>query len=106
MDTLIESLLHYSRAGRVDLAFAEIDLNSILESVLELLQGRLEEKQITIRIPRPLPTVWCDRARIGEIFSNLISNALKYNDKADKWIEIGYQQTEDKQAPPVFLCQR
>lgn len=102
LDTLIESLLHYSRAGRVDLAFAEIDLNTVLESVLELLRGRLEEKQVTIRVPYPLPVVWCDRARIGEIFSNLISNALKYNDKADKWIEIGYQQTQDKQAPPVF----
>ncbi|GCE20331.1 ATP-binding protein [Dictyobacter kobayashii] len=102
LDTLIDSLLHYSRVGRVDLAFAETDLNEVLDSVLELLRARIEEHQIEIRVPRPLPTIWCDRARIGEIFTNLITNAMKYNDKADKWIEIGYQQPEDSQQPLVF----
>ncbi|WP_126628139.1 ATP-binding protein [Dictyobacter alpinus] len=103
LDILIDSLLHYSRVGRVNLAFAQTDLNAVLENALAMVQNRIQEKQMIIRIPRPLPTVWCDRARIGEIFTNLISNALKYNDKPDKWIEIGYQQSAaDPQAPLVF----
>lgn len=40
-------------------------------------------------MPRPLPTVLCDRVRIGEVFRNLITNAMKYNDKPEKWVEIG-----------------
>jgi light-regulated signal transduction histidine kinase (bacteriophytochrome) len=36
--------------------------------------------------------VVCDRIQVSEIFSNLISNAAKYNDKLDKWVEIGYQE--------------
>jgi signal transduction histidine kinase len=31
----------------------------------------------------------CDAARVGAIFRNLITNALKYNDKPQKWIAIG-----------------
>ncbi len=46
---------------------------------------------VEVRIPRPLPTVVCDQARVGEIFRNLITNAAKYNDKPRKWIEIGFR---------------
>ena len=37
-----------------------------------------------------LPEVTCDSVRVAEIFRNLIVNALKYNDKAEKRIEIGF----------------
>lgn len=90
LEELIDSLLHFSRVGRVDLAVEETDLQEELEKVLESLEPRLEEHEIEVRIPRPLPTMRCDRARIGEVFRNLLSNAIKYNDKDDKWIEIGY----------------
>jgi light-regulated signal transduction histidine kinase (bacteriophytochrome) len=40
-----------------------------------------------------------DRVRLHELFENLIINAVKYNDKAEKWIEIGYEE----QAPTVFF---
>jgi light-regulated signal transduction histidine kinase (bacteriophytochrome) len=32
----------------------------------------------------------CDPVQVSEVFSNLISNAIKYNDKVDKWVEIGF----------------
>ncbi|GCE06309.1 histidine kinase [Dictyobacter aurantiacus] len=102
LDSLIESLLHYSRVGRVDLAFAETNLNEMLDATLELLRARIEEQGVEIRVPRPLPTIWCDRVRVGEIFTNLITNAMKYNDKAEKWVEIGYQQPEDPQQALIF----
>jgi light-regulated signal transduction histidine kinase (bacteriophytochrome) len=35
----------------------------------------------------------CDRAQINELFTNLISNAIKYNDKTDKWVEIGFMES-------------
>ncbi len=43
-----------------------------------------------MRIPRPLPVIQGDRVRIGEVFRNLITNSMKYNDKPGKWIEIGF----------------
>ena len=47
-----------------------------------------------------LPAVRCDRVRVGEIFANLISNAIKYNDSAEKMVEIG---CETALGPPVFF---
>ncbi len=93
MDALIESLLHYSRVGRVDLSFRTTDLNQLLAEVLELLKPLIDEVQAEIRIPRPLPTIDCDQVRVREVFHNLISNALKYNVRDHRWVEIGYDDT-------------
>jgi chemotaxis family two-component system sensor kinase Cph1 len=90
MEALINSLLDYSRVGQLELAYRECDLNLVLKEVLETLYVRREETGAEIRIPRPLPTVSCDRVQIGAVFHNLINNALKYNDKAEKWVEIGF----------------
>ena len=54
-----------------------------------------------MRVPRPLPTVRCDRVRVGEIFYNLIVNGIKYNDKPEKWVEIGWQQNGRRPAGPA-----
>ncbi|HEY1189845.1 MAG TPA: GAF domain-containing protein, partial [Gemmata sp.] len=92
MEALIESLLHYSRMGRGELVARDKDLNALLRDVRDTLQARLQETGAEVRVPRPLPTVRCDPVMVGEVFANLISNALKYNDKAHKWVEIGYDE--------------
>jgi len=107
MEALIDSLLQFSRVGRVDLAIDRVDLNEIVAAVLESLSIAIAEARTEIAIPRHLPSVRCDRARVGEIFHNLIANAVKYNDKPGKRIEIGYQDGADEtlagqRRPPVF----
>ncbi len=102
MEALIDSLLHFSRVGRVDLAIDRVDLNEIVAEVLDSVGINLRESGIDVRIPRPLPAVRCDRARVGEIFYNLVVNAMKYNDKPEKWIEIGFREGERAGRPPVF----
>jgi light-regulated signal transduction histidine kinase (bacteriophytochrome) len=47
-----------------------------------------------------LPEITADPITLSEIFSNLISNALKYNEKPEKWVEIGYTETPEE--PTVF----
>lgn len=98
METLIDSLLHFSRLGRVDLAIDQVDLNGIVREAVDSLDINLKEAGIELRMPRRLPTVRADRARVGEIFYNLIVNAMKYNDKERKWIEVGFLD----ESPPVF----
>ncbi|WP_414529190.1 ATP-binding protein [Nodularia chucula] len=90
MEDLIDSLLHFSRLARVDLSMQPTNLNDVVHSSLDLFTARIEEMNIDIRIPRLLPTVYCDRIQIGEVFNNLIANSIKYNDKPEKWISIGY----------------
>ena len=90
MEALIDSLLEFSRVGRVELSNQETDLNALVRSTLESLQITLLEDRVEVRIPRPLPTVRCDQVRVREVFHNLIINAIKYNDKPQKWVEIGW----------------
>jgi chemotaxis family two-component system sensor kinase Cph1 len=40
-------------------------------------------------VPTPLPTLRCDPVRMGEVFNNLLTNAIKYNTQPAKYVEIG-----------------
>jgi chemotaxis family two-component system sensor kinase Cph1 len=90
MDSLLDSLLHYSRVGRASMEFAVADMDAVLVESMEMLGARLAESKLQVRVPRPLPKARVDRVRVREVLSNLISNAAKYNDKEEAWAEIGY----------------
>lgn len=103
MEDLIDSLLHFSRTGRAGLEMDDVDLNEVVGEVVENIGINLEESRVEVRIPRPLPTVRCDRVRVRELYHNLIVNAMKYNDKPEKWIEIGYKQNGAGVPPALYV---
>ncbi len=90
MEDLINSLLHFSRLGRAELMRQTVNLNDLVQQVIATLTIARPQSAVEFRIPQPLPSVKCDRAQVIELFTNLISNSIKYNDKAQKWVEIGY----------------
>ncbi len=90
MDSLLDSLLHFSRVGRTALVLAEVDLNKVLAEALEMVGARSADAGAEISVPRPLPVVSGDWVRVREIFVNLLSNALKYTDRPGVRIEVGY----------------
>jgi light-regulated signal transduction histidine kinase (bacteriophytochrome) len=92
MGELLDSLLEYSHVRRGEFSNSEVDLNRVVRDALELLQPRIEADAVAILIPRPLPRVRGDRLRLVEVFMNLISNAIKYNDKKAKEVEIGFDE--------------
>ncbi len=103
MESLIESLLEYSRLSRIDLAFKKTDLKRIIEEVLESLSVYLDENNARVQIKDPIPEIKCDPVRVAEIFRNLLTNAVKYNTNQEKLIEIGcLQETEKWKDIPVF----
>jgi chemotaxis family two-component system sensor kinase Cph1 len=89
MEALIEGLLQLSRVGRQEMAVAEIDLNAALADVLDLLQPRLDQTRTTVAVASPLPTLRGNQVGIQEIFNNLLTNAMRYNDRPDKHVTIG-----------------
>lgn len=101
MDNLLDALLNFARIGRLGLDYEDVDLGAVVVEALEMLGSRLADSGLEVRIPRPLPQLLCDRVRVREVFANLISNALKYNDKPEPWLEIGYLD-RDGTAPQVF----
>lgn len=90
MEKLINDLLYFSRLGRQEMAIQPTDLNEVIHDIEATLDHLLEERHGHIEIPTPLPTLTCDQTRITEAFRNLITNALKYNESAEKVIEIGF----------------
>jgi chemotaxis family two-component system sensor kinase Cph1 len=89
MESLIDSLLQMSRVGRLDLELQPTNLNQLVTEVRELLRPRLEQTNTTVEVRHPLPTIMVDPTRLREVFNNLISNALKYNDRDQKLVVIG-----------------
>jgi light-regulated signal transduction histidine kinase (bacteriophytochrome) len=90
LDSRINSLLRYSRAGKADLAFAETDLFQVVTEVIDSLRVALEEQKIEMRLALDFPVLTCDPTRVGEVFLELITNAMKFNNKDEKWIEVGW----------------
>lgn len=98
LESFIDALLYYSRVGRTNINWEECDLNTMVDEIKDSLHVTLEEKGIEIRIPQTLPHINCDKIHTTELFRNLITNAMKYNDKEEKWIEVGYS-INDKNIP-------
>jgi len=96
MTDLIESLLYYARVENSDVAMVPADLGAVVAEVCDLLHVRIAADHVTIRIPRPLPVILCDHSGLMEVYNNLLTNALKYTESSERWIELGYREaTED-----------
>ena len=90
MHRMVESLLQYSRLGR-QTETRSTDLNQLVQEAVDTLHATLYERGCDVRIPRPFPSADCDPVATIESLKNLVSNASKYNDKAEKWVEIGWE---------------
>ncbi len=73
MSVLIRDLLMFSRISTRQEATLPIDLNLVLATVVEDME--LGNARLTVAV---LPTVLGDRLQMGQLFLNLLSNALKF----------------------------
>ncbi len=89
MRALIQDLLTLSRAGKVTAEFAPVNLGPVIDVIRADLAELIRSKGAEMRVVEPLPEVWGDRQRLGQLMANLISNALKYNDKSEPMVEVG-----------------
>jgi two-component system sensor histidine kinase KdpD len=72
-----------------------IELGRVVEEQVGLLRGLLGSRQIDLRIPSEIPTVYGDRGAIEQILSNLLDNAVKYSPEGAP-IEVAVEQTADE----------
>jgi PAS domain S-box-containing protein len=78
MQTLIDDLLAFSRVGRGDREMTEVDAGAVARRALESLSAPVAETQAEVAIGE-LPTVRGEERELGQLFQNLISNALKFH---------------------------
>jgi light-regulated signal transduction histidine kinase (bacteriophytochrome) len=90
MVMLIDDLLSFSRMGRQEILKTQVDLNDLIAAVLQEFKLETEARNIQWMI-QALPPVMGDRAMLQIVFTNLISNALKFTRlRSPAEIEIGW----------------
>ena len=88
MHNFIDGILEYSRLGRSKKSKESVNINELIENVID----SLDPKNNEIIVKTTLPTIKCERLRIYQVFQNLISNSIKYNDKEKGRIIINYEE--------------
>ena len=93
---MINDLLELSRIKTRRQPFSYVDLNELIDQIIDEFSFELEAKGGRVVIKDTLPTLFCEKNRIKQLFQNLIDNAIKYS-KPDQppYIEIGYRERED-----------
>jgi PAS domain S-box-containing protein len=85
LDSLISGILEYSRIGREENIAELVDVYVLLNEVVEMLSP---PAHIKIEISNDIPMLHAPKVKLLQVFSNLISNAIKYNDKAKGLIQV------------------
>lgn len=94
MRRLIKDVLAFSRAGSHEKPMERVELNDVLAAVRENLTERMEEKHAVLDT-RALPTVQGDETQLLQLFQNLVSNALKFNDKDAPRVSVYAEERGD-----------
>ncbi|MFC4455774.1 CHASE domain-containing protein [Deinococcus sonorensis] len=89
MNVLIDDLLEFSRTSRAEMRQVPVELDSVVAMVVRELAPDQQDRKVEWHIG-PLPTVMGDPALIRQVYSNLLSNALKYTRPRERAvIEVG-----------------
>ena len=82
MATLVSDLGDIARieSGNLRLEPREVPVWDVIDEVVTLTRTQVTQKNqtVTVNIPKELPKAWCDRNRLAQILTNLVSNANKY----------------------------
>ena len=91
MRRLINALLELSRVGTRGKDFEATDCEAIYDRTLVNLQGLVEESGAVVTHDR-LPTVLGDGTQLGQLFQNLIANAIKFRGDEQLTVHFGAEQ--------------
>ena len=92
MEGLIEGLLQYSRVGRIQVALETVKVENLLAEIIDSLAPPAE---FVVEVQPGMPTFIAQRLLLQQVFSNLISNALKHHRGSAGHIKISVQDTGD-----------
>lgn len=94
LEKLIDGILEYSRAGRMDMKGENVNVTSL---VTDIVQSLNLPDTFTIEIDQAMPEISTASIPLSQVFSNLIANAISHHDKSLGRIKIFYSsENEDK----------
>jgi signal transduction histidine kinase len=92
MENLINGVLEYSRIGRTKIEKETTDLKKMLNQIVDFV---VPVEGFEISIADNMPIIETEKILLQQVFSNLISNSVKYNDKPIGEIECLYESLDD-----------
>jgi signal transduction histidine kinase len=94
MGMLIEDLLAFSRTGRKAIEATECEMGALTQKVFRELQAIAGAKRIEFRV-HPMPIAWGDRILLGQVWVNLLGNAIKFSETREHpMIEVGGYESD------------
>jgi len=104
MHELLTDLLELSRIGRKMNAPEMISFESLVNEVIEIMNGRLRERGVEVIVKGEFQKVYGDRQRLLEVVQNLMDNAAKFmGDQLHPLIEIGQDGREENGNATFFV---
>lgn len=99
MSTLVSDLNDNSKieAGRLRLEYKATSAADLVDEVVRTMKRQIEDRKQTLElvIPEKLPPMWADRIRVGQVLTNLLSNAYKYTPEGGA-LQVGVEETENR----------
>lgn len=92
MQNLISSILHYSRMSNSCAVKEDINLNELINNIIEMVDP---PENFKFEVADNMPVFYAEKIKIHEVFQNLISNGIKYNNKENGLIRIGFFEYPD-----------
>ena len=91
MENLIDGLLQYARVGKENAARETVDVRQLLKEIVDSLEP---PATMAIAIEGKMPIITTQRLYLEQVFSNLISNAIKHHPRLDGKIIISVREQE------------
>lgn len=87
MENLIHDVLNLSKINQGEISFQTVDLNNVMFFVIQNLKAIIEEKTAEMYYDN-LSSISADKSQMTQLFQNIVSNGLKYNesDRPTVWI--------------------
>ncbi|WP_219907612.1 PAS domain-containing protein [Aphanothece hegewaldii] len=92
LEAFIDGLLAYSRVGRTEVVEEKFNVGELL---LEILDSLAPPVNFTIKVKPPMPLIVAKRLLLTQVFSNLISNAIKHHHRPDGQIIVSATEKGD-----------
>ncbi|MEI9917666.1 MAG: ATP-binding protein [Bacteroidota bacterium] len=95
MNQLIDDLLRFARILHQGLGKSVVDQNEMVKEIIDSLK-ETSYKETTVEV-QLLPVVTADHGLLTQVWSNLVSNAMKYSSKATRAkVEISYEEKDNE----------
>ncbi len=88
MRNMINGILAFSKASQATQKIELVNLQSLLTEISENLNVH---ERVRIEIQAGFPTIYTDRIGLQQVFMNLIGNAIKFNDKEETIVTVGFE---------------